>query len=438
MMPNNQNRNYQGQQEIYNSYEISKALYELRDDIMHKVILTYDDLVRITNFFNDFPIKDGENERINPRFELDLSKGKDGKTRPLFTYTPEQIQEMLSDPRISGQYKATFDFMFGKWLKLFPNYVQAQVLAHRKREYIDFRKLSAYYWTWWMQGGETGILNGFKGSGKNAFALLIAYLKLREDKEVKLATNTMIKEENFEYQSFTTIGEWLYIILKNASEGYRTLSIPDELTMAGIRRKQTMAKTTLTLDAIDRGTRKADDDNLYIWHFESEVPNEFLTAAIFKGYKFGSKSQPKERPKGRFTFREGTKESITHVKNIPDSPIKFLSEDFPTFVLDIDFGATMALWSKEEHKGGERKEMFAKLAEIVLDQVEKARDIPLVDLTDDGWKILEDAMLINGFSKKDIMSTNDFEKIIGEDGKLYVRPQKGIGWNLEELDNGSI
>ncbi len=436
-MMNNKNNNYQGQQEIYNSYEISKALYELRDDIMHKVILTYDDLVRITNFFNDFPIKDGENERINPRYELDLSKGPDGNMRPLFTYTPDRIQEMLSDPKVSGNYKATFDFMFSKWLKLFPNYVQAQVLAHRKREYIDFRKLSAYFWTWWMQGGETGILNGFKGSGKNAMALLMASYALSEDKNKKLATNTLIKEENFEYQSFTTIGEWFYIILKNASNGFTTLSIPDELTMAGIRRKQTMAKATLTLDAIDRGTRKADDDNLYIWHFESEVPNEFLSAAVFKGYKFGSKVQPRERSKGRFTIREGSKETVTHIKGIPDSPIKFLSEDFPTFVLDIDLGAIMAMWSKEEHKGGERKEMFAKLADIVLDQVEKARDIPLVDLTDDGWKLMDEAILISGISKKEIMGTNIFDKIIGEDQKLYVKPAQGYNWNMEIIENGT-
>lgn len=434
MMPNNQNR-YQNQQEIYNSYEISKALYELRDDIMHKVILTYDDFVRVTNFLMEVETKNGE--KINPRFELDLDKGKDGKARPIFSYTPDQIQDFLSDPGISGYWKAQFDFAYGKWLERFPNYVQAQVLAHRKREYIDFRKLSGYFWTWWMQGGETGILNGFKGSGKNAFALLIAHEALKADEKLRLATNTMIKEENFEYQTFTTIGEWLYVILQNAAEGYRTLSIPDELTMAGVRRKQTMAKTTLTLDAIDRGTRKADDDNLYIWHFETEVPNEFLAAAIFKGYKFGSKSQPKQRTKGRFTFRDGTKESITHVKNIPDSPIKFLSEDFPTFVLDIDFGAVMALWSKEEHKGGERKEMFSRLAEIVLDQVEKARDIPLVDLTDDGWKLMDEAILISGISKKDIMGTNMFDKIIGEDQKMYVKPAQGYNWNMETIEDGT-
>lgn len=434
MMNSNQISNYD--ESVYYAKELAESMAKRRTEILYKTTLSYDDLIWMVNFFGDFPIKQGEKERLNPRHELNMLE-RDGKgNRPLFSYTPEQINRHLSDPMVSGYYKALFDEMYGFRLDQAPAYFRQLLLADHRIDFVDARNFSSYFWTSWIEGGETGILNGLKGSGKNAFALWIAQMAMTENRNLRLATNTIIREEEFAYDHFTTIGEWMYIIFKNASEGYFTLSELDELTVAGIRKKQTMAKSTLTLDAIDRGTRKADDSNLYVWHYESEVPKEFWSAANFKGYKFGSKKNWQERVKGRFIFKDDLKENVYHIRGIPDSPIKFLSEDFPTFVLDIDLPSVMAMWSKEEHRQDEKKEMFAKLADVVRIQVDKARDIPLLDLVDDGWKVMDEAVIYSGLNKKQIMSTNLLYKTIGEDGKMYVKPSEGHNWNGEVIESG--
>ena len=184
------------------------------------------------------------------------------------------------------------------------------VLSYRRPSPINYYDLSNEYWIRWMAGGSTGIALGEKGSGKTAGFLLLAEKAIQQSQinnnyteegerypvyPNSIITNIKVTKEYPFIKKFRSTGEMYLLMIDNALLKRHTLCIIDEMTVAGGRKKTTMAKFMTNLDKVDRLTRKLGTDMCYIWHKDTEIPTEFYGSCSFILHKHGSKEHKSQR-----------------------------------------------------------------------------------------------------------------------------------------------
>lgn len=423
---------------------IGPSLGEKYERLMGYDIWTYETLLEARRFFSQYKVHPFFEDHIADNWidyghELEI-KIKDGLDKPLLSYTKEQINQLLSDPEFTGDIKANFSYAFWRNAETLPALIRAELQAFKKVEREPFDFISPKFFTAWVRGGNNGLIvsrSGQNGSGKTSYGLTQTEMVLNEIENAVAATNVIVVTESEEIKKrirrFRTIGEWLLTLFDNKIAGNHSFSDIDELTYSNIRKKTTMHGVTLSIDRVDKGTRKLDDDNLFQWHFISEVPNEILTKSQFKVTKYGSTTTPQQRHMADIDYNYGEGQKRKYVSGIPDTNLKFKTGRFSWFILDVDVDALFFQFAKMQDDMDDDIEAYSKMRDMVQEAIEKNQEY---ELEPDRFLPIKEAARRIQETQSAIMKSNKFIKQDRYSEGIFVRPAFGYGWDGKLLSEG--
>lgn len=423
---------------------IAPSLAEKYERLMGYEYWNYDALLEARRFFAQYKVKpfldDSDSENwLDFGHEIEIEGWKDDGP-PLMSRSREEIDKILLSPAITGELKANFSNSFMHQAMDLPPLIKAEFQATKKVKREPVKFISNEFFTFWVTEGNNGLVvskSGANGSGKTAKGLWIGAMALERIDTLKMATNVVVRPETEtmkkRIQRFRTIGEWLLRILDNRIVGLRTFSDIDELTNSNIRKKTTMHGVTLSIDRVDKGTRKIGDDNMFQWHFASEVPTEIMTKSLLKITAYGSTAVPQQRHMADIDFDYGEGRERKYVNGIPDSPIKFNTGRFSWFILDVDVDALFFRFAKMQDDLDDDREAYQKMRDLVQLAIEKNED---KELEPDMFLHIKEAARRIQETQNAILRSQIFEKQDRKSDGIWVRPIEGYGWDAQPLPEG--
>ena len=424
---------------------IAPSLGEKYERLMSYSVWTYDALLEARRFFFQFKIKpfvadNVANNWVDFGYEYEIQKWKGGP--PLLSRTPEEINEILLDPEVTGDLKAKFSYAFHRKAETYLELIKAELDAYKKVDREPFEDFSDIFYTKWTTGGNCGFVvstSGQNGSAKTGWLVLVAEMALRRTENMKMVTNIMVRpgteSARKRIQSFSTIGEWIRILLVNKIEGFRSHSPIDELTNSNIRRKATMHATTLSFDRMDKNTRKLDDDNDYAWHFRTEVPKEVESKSVFKVTKHGSTLVPQQRHMADIDFDYGHGWKRKYLNGIPQPTMPYVSEAWAFFVLDIDVDQIWLEFAKVQRAEDDEMEATHKRLEIVEAAIQENQES---ELEPDSFLPIKEAVERAGMSRDELLSSKYFIKSDRKAAGWFVKPIPGRDWDLNVIEEVKV
>ena len=378
------------QEYIGSSIQNGKNIALKRYEFMNKEVLDYDDYIWALGFMGDFKLKEGLPDDVEANwtsFALNLAE--------LFkSASISEITEYFHRPENTNKFRADFIKAFSKMeTHYFTPEMREGFWAWKKPDFIPYEYYSDNFWMQTFEEGQAGVMLGEKGSGKTDFTLNLAQkyidgrFKIIEGKKVELKrrviTNIAIPKENVEtelqkeyvsrikyYNNFSSL---MLAALDNIINGYNTFNIIDEMTVAGMRKKRTMAGKTLNLDSYLRLTRKIGVIDMFIWHLDTEIPNEVFNMVSFIGRKHGNTKNKAGRSLGTFTFKTGKRSKIFYVKSIPPTDIPFKTRDLAPFEVDIPIDEMVEMISDEDRQSMDDLDLFRELREKVIKEKAKRK-----------------------------------------------------------------
>jgi hypothetical protein len=362
---------------VYSRIQQGRSIARWHLDIMNSETIDYETFIHMIHYLGEWKIS-----QASPTNELNwmnqiLEMYKSWKNwNDNGVYTPTQIQQnILNDPKIVADLKLRYLYGFEKTIKNLHPDVYNAVLSYKKPNYMPFDYYSDKFWLHWATGGTSGIISGLKGSGKTSFALLLAEIAKRYGKIV--LTNIRIVDKDWEDSYFYSFSQLMEKLCDKALHIYEErqkghdipgiLIIFDEMTVAGVRKKKAMSGKSLNIDEFDRLTRKFYADSLYIWHYEREIPTDIMDSVNFLAHKFGgtTSSGTRRRKTGMFTFIEGNNREIYYIKEIPNTNLKYITEDSAFFKMDIKMSIIVDRLQDIEQEYRDAADEFRMIRDVV-------------------------------------------------------------------------
>jgi len=331
-------------------------------EIMHKDVLSYDDLLFIIPYLGDFEVikASSSQSRYNTLMELFESIQHRNKN---------EIIKWLSKVDNSTALKNIFYLSFNQRInsEYTDNISRMAVYSFSKPTEFNFEDLSDRFWTKWMTGGMSGYLTGAKGSGKTNFALLLCEIAMRMGFEI--VSNVFVDDVRFKNGYIDSFGKLLIKVIDNELNDKKTLILLDEMTVSGMRKKRTMAKETLNLDEFDRLSRKFDSNTLYIWHLDSEIPTEVQQTATFTAHKFGDTSNISDRKRAMIVFRNNGMDWVFHVNNIPETRLRYDTKDIAPFILDVPLSEVLKKTIEFQQRERSNKDLLRAIKSFIIEKM---------------------------------------------------------------------
>ena len=421
---------------------IAPSLGEKYERLMSYRIWNYEALLEARRFFFQFKEKpfipdNVANNWLDFGHEIEIEPWGDSET-PLMSKTPEEINEILLDPKVTGELKSKFSYAFHRKAETYLDLIKAELDAHKKIDREPFEDFSDLFFTKWTTGGNCGYVvstSGQNGSAKTGWLVLEGEMTLRRVEKMRMPTNIVIKPgtetASERIQPFSTIGEWIRLLLKNKIEGWRSHSAIDELTNSNIRKKATMHTVTLSFDRMDKNTRKLDDDNNYAWHFRSEVPSEVESKSVFKVTKHGSTLVPQQRHMADIDYDYGHGWKRKYLASVPQPAMEYVSGAWAFFVLDIDVDQIWLEFAKVQRAEDDEMEATYKRLEIVEAAIQENQES---ELEPDAFLPIKEAAERSGMGKDELLNSNYFVRQDRKNAGWFVKPAEGYDWKLNKLE----
>jgi len=331
-------------------------------EIMHKDVLSYDDLLFIIPYLGDFEVIKATKEQSRYNTLMDLFGYIKYKNK-------NEIIKWLSKVDNSTALKNIFYLSFNQRInsEYTDNISRMAVYSFSKPVEFSFEDLSDRFWTKWMTGGMSGYLTGAKGSGKTNFALLLCEIAMKTGFEI--VSNVFVDDTRFKNGYIDSFGKLLIRVIDNELSEKKSLILLDEMTVSGMRKKRTMAKETLNLDEFDRLTRKFDSNTLYIWHLDSEIPTEVQQNASFTAHKFGDTSNTSDRKRAMIVFRNNGIDLVFHVNNIPETKLRYDTKDIAPFVLDVPLSEVLKKTVEFQQRERNNKDLLRAIKSFIIEKM---------------------------------------------------------------------
>jgi len=328
-------------------------------EIMHKDVLSYDDLVFLIPYLGDFQIKKGETDESKINTLLTVYQAV------LNGLGKEEIMTALTDVENSTRLKEMFYLSFNQRVnsEMVNPFSRMAVYSFSRPVEFNFEDLSPRFWTKWMTGGMNGYLTGSKGSGKTNFSLLLC--KIAMDAGFSIVTNVFVDDPRFKNGYIDSFGKLLMKVIDNELDNKKSLILLDEMTVSGMRRKRTMAKEMLNMDEFERLTRKFDANTLYVWHMDSEIPIEVKQNSSFTVHKFGDTGTVSDRKRAMVDFKKADMDLVFHVNNIPETDLKYDTKDIAPFILDVSLGDVLKKTVEFQTRTRNNKELLIAIRSYV-------------------------------------------------------------------------
>ncbi len=188
-------------------------------------------------------------------------------------------------------------------------------------------------------GGNICIIYGTQGSGKTSKALKL-FVEGGVSEGIEVMGNIQLQEGE-EYEGYTYVTRESDILLRaiqNAMRGVPSLAIKDEQQLGGFDKTHTTTIENQEDDALIRLTRKLKLSEVRIWHEERKFSAGVIGSAKMLIKCYGGTEKGSEHLRKRATFinmRDGVEISRYDITGIPNTSIRYKSDDPAPFIMDI-------------------------------------------------------------------------------------------------------
>ena len=241
-------------------------------------------------------------------------------------------------------------------------------------DYLDYRPRVFLKWTGDYEkrpldyGGNICIIYGTQGSGKTSKALKL-FVENAIPEGIKVMGNIQIENDLDGYTYVTRESEILLNAISNAMKDEPSLVIKDEQQLGGFDRTHTTTIENQEDDAIIRLTRKLKLSEVRIWHEERKIASSVLGSVRMMVKCYGGteeKAKPLRRKATFINMKDGTQDSSFDVEGIPNTSLKFKTDDPAPFIMDVSITHIYQYLAKIMGQTTNEKSHYEKLRDEIL------------------------------------------------------------------------
>jgi hypothetical protein len=241
-------------------------------------------------------------------------------------------------------------------------------------DYLDYRPRVFLKWTGDYEkrpldyGGNICIIYGTQGSGKTSKALKL-FVENAIPEGIKVMGNIQIENDLEGYTYVTRESEILLNAISNAMKDEPSLVIKDEQQLGGFDRTHTTTIENQEDDAIIRLTRKLKLSEVRIWHEERKIASSVLGSVRMMVKCYGGteeKAKPLRRKATFINMKDGTQDSSFDVEGIPNTSLKFKTDDPAPFIMDVSITHIYQYLAKIMGQTTNEKSHYEKLRDEIL------------------------------------------------------------------------
>jgi len=212
------------------------------------------------------------------------------------------------------------------------------------------------------------IIYGTQGSGKTSKALKL-FVENAIPEGIKVMGNIQIEDDLEGYTYVTRESEILLNAISNAMKDEPSLVIKDEQQLGGFDKTHTTTIDNQEDDAIIRLTRKLKLSEVRIWHEERKIATSVLGSVRMMIKCYGGteeKAKPLRRKATFINMKDGTQDSSFDVEGIPNTSLKFKTDDPAPFIMDISITHIYQYLARIMGQTSNEKSHYEKLRDEVL------------------------------------------------------------------------
>ena len=241
-------------------------------------------------------------------------------------------------------------------------------------DYEDYRPRVFLKWTGDYEkrpldyGGNVCIIYGTQGSGKTSKALKL-FVENAIPEGIKVMGNIQIENDLEGYTYVTRESEILLNAISNAMKDEPSLAIKDEQQLGGIDRTHTTTIENQEDDAVIRLTRKLKLSEVRIWHEERKIASSVLGSVRMMVKCYGGteeKAKPLRRKATFINVKDGMQDSSFDVEGIPNTSLKFKTDDPAPFIMDVSITHIYQYLAKIMGQTANEKSHYEKLRDEIL------------------------------------------------------------------------
>jgi len=217
-------------------------------------------------------------------------------------------------------------------------------------------------------GGNVCVIYGTQGSGKTSKALKL-FVEDAIPEGIKVMGNIQIENDLEGYTYVTRESEILLNAISNAMKDEPSLAIKDEQQLGGIDRTHTTTIENQEDDAVIRLTRKLKLSEVRIWHEERKIASSVLGSVRMMVKCYGGteeKAKPLRRKATFINVKDGTQDSSFDVEGIPNTSLKFKTDDPAPFIMDVSITHIYQYLAKIMGQTANEKSHYEKLRDEIL------------------------------------------------------------------------
>ena len=241
-------------------------------------------------------------------------------------------------------------------------------------DYEDYRPSVFLKWTGNYKkkpldyGGNVCIIYGTQGSGKTSKALKL-FVENAIPEGIKVMGNIQIEDDLEGYTYVTRESDILLNAISNAMKDEPSLAIKDEQQLGGFDKTHTTTVDNQEDDAIIRLTRKLKLSEVRIWHEERKIATSVMGSVRMMIKCYGGTEEKAKPLRKKATFinvKDGTQESSFDVDGIPNTSLRYKTDDPAPFIMDISITLIYQYLAKIMSETANEKNHYELLRDEIL------------------------------------------------------------------------